>query len=75
MKTEPWTEERIKTLGPTTKARIAFQLLGVSEMTGYAALRAGTFPVRALRIGKKWVIPTAGLIEVLGLAASPETAA
>ncbi|EFV12499.1 hypothetical protein [Segniliparus rugosus] len=62
-----WTIERIRELGPVTKPQVAFDVLGISEATGYAALRDGSFPVRVLRIGKRWVIPTSGLLKALEL--------
>jgi predicted DNA-binding transcriptional regulator AlpA len=58
----PDPEER-----PTISAEEAFVLLGCGRTSGYDMLRAETFPVPVLRLGHKIRIPTAPLLELLGL--------
>ncbi len=48
---------------PTVTVEEAALILGVSRATAYAAARDGT--IVALRIGRRLVIPTARLIELL----------
>lgn len=46
----------------------AGQILGVSRRTAYRAAARGQIP--SIRIGRRWFVPTARLLELLGL--SPE---
>ncbi|MDE3721390.1 helix-turn-helix domain-containing protein [Nocardiopsis sp. N85] len=50
-------------LGPVQAGR----LLGLGRTTVYRLLREGTFPVPVRRVGKAWVVPTAGVLSYLGL--------
>jgi len=52
---------------PTIKPEEAFALLGCGRTNGYEMIRAATFPVPVLRLGRTIRIPTAPLLEVLGL--------
>lgn len=52
---------------PTTTIRVACDLLGISLSTGYAAARAGTFPVQVIKVGGRYVVPTRPLLELLGM--------
>lgn len=42
-------------------------LLGVGEDAVYSAIKAGTFPVPALRIGRKIRVGTKPLLDAIGL--------
>lgn len=55
-------------LGVTCDLCTAARALGIGKSTAYAAARAGTFPVRTLRVGARYVVPTADLRAALGLA-------
>jgi hypothetical protein len=57
------------TLRPTIKPEEAFALLGCGRSSGYEQIRQGAFPVPVLRLGYKIRIPTAPLLELLGLRA------
>ena len=46
---------------------IAAQMLHVSDWAAYQAIRAGTFPVPIIRIGRRIVVPLAPLERLLGL--------
>jgi predicted DNA-binding transcriptional regulator AlpA len=54
---------------PTIKPQEAFRLLGCGQTNGYEQIRQGTFPVPVLRLGRVIKIPTAPLLELLGLRA------
>ncbi len=54
-------------LRPTIPVREAFALLGTSAPTGYEQIRQGNFPVPVLRLGRSLKVPTAPLLELLGL--------
>lgn len=58
----------IADLPPTLSMAEACELLGCSTDTGYEMVRAGTFPSRVLRLGRKIRIPTAPLLDILGVA-------
>ncbi|MGW5878797.1 helix-turn-helix domain-containing protein [Nocardiopsis terrae] len=45
----------------------AGRMLGLGRTTTYRLLREGSFPVLALRVGRTWRIPTAGVLAHLGL--------
>jgi hypothetical protein len=47
-----------------TACRIA---LGVGSTTAYALAGRGELPFPAYRVGRQWVVPTAGLLAFLGL--------
>jgi hypothetical protein len=47
-----------------TACRIA---LGVGSTTAYALAGRGELPFPAYRVGRQWVVPTAGLRAFLGL--------
>jgi predicted DNA-binding transcriptional regulator AlpA len=52
---------------PTIGAEEAFRLLGCGRTVGYELIRQGTFPVQVLRLGRVIRIPTARLLDLLGL--------
>ncbi len=60
-------------LPPTITVPEAAELLGLSTTALYAAIRAGECPVKVLRIGRRIVVPTRPLLELLGLAESDPT--
>ncbi|MDE3721795.1 helix-turn-helix domain-containing protein [Nocardiopsis sp. N85] len=45
----------------------AGRLLGLGRTTVYRLLREEAFPVPVQRVGRSWVIPTAGVLAYLGL--------
>jgi hypothetical protein len=49
-----------------TACRIA---LGIGSTTAYALAGRGALPFPAYRVGRRWVVPTAGLLTFLGLPA------
>lgn len=62
--------EDFNALGVTTDLETAARVLGVGRGTAYRLAQAGDFPCRVLRVGSRWVVPTAGLRElVLGVPA------
>jgi hypothetical protein len=45
----------------------AGRALGLGRTKAYELARAGRFPCPLIRAGKTWIVPTAGLLTVLGL--------
>lgn len=62
-----WTEEAVRDLGVRTNLDTSNSVLGMSRNTGYGLAAKGEYPVKVLRIGRKYVVPVAGLLEALGL--------
>lgn len=61
------TPDEIDRLGVSCDLITAARALGIGKSTAYAAARAGTFPVRVLKVGSRYVVPTADLRTALGL--------
>jgi predicted DNA-binding transcriptional regulator AlpA len=61
------TVDQLKALPPIVSAEVAFAALGVGRSLGYQLIRNGQFPVPALRLGRIIKIPTAPLLELLGV--------
>lgn len=61
---------RLKDLPPTLSVEQAGQLLGIPRATAYRAAAAGQLPT--FRIGRRLLVPTARLLDLLGLAADGE---
>ena len=55
----------IRTWPATCDPDLAGLALGVSRSTVYEALRRGDFPGRAIRVGGRWRVITASLVELL----------
>ncbi|WP_037200532.1 hypothetical protein [Rhodococcus aetherivorans] len=62
-----WTESDVRGLGVRTDFRTACSVLGIGEVKGYEMARQGEFPVKVLRLGRKYVVPVAGLLAALGI--------
>jgi len=61
------TLDDVGSLPPVLDLPTAAQMLGIGRTAAYALARRGAFPAPVLRIGKLYRVPTAGLLEVLGL--------
>jgi predicted DNA-binding transcriptional regulator AlpA len=61
------TIKQARELPPTISALRAFGLLGMGEAQGYASIAEGTFPVVPIRIGQRYMVPTAPLLKLLGI--------
>ncbi|HEX7126645.1 MAG TPA: DNA-binding protein [Thermodesulfobacteriota bacterium] len=48
-------------------AEVVFRLLGCGRTAGYAHVRCGDFPLRAIRVGRKVVFSTVEVRRALGL--------
>jgi hypothetical protein len=60
---------------PTVTVEIASRALSVSTWAAYQAIKAGTFPVPVIAVGRRLVVPAAPLRRALGLDGQPEPAA
>lgn len=50
---------------PIVDVATASAVLGVSRSYGYQLVKGGEFPVRVIKVGSQWRVPTAALIAVL----------
>jgi hypothetical protein len=50
----------------------AARALGIGRTTAYALARSGEFPCPLIRVDSTYRVPTAGLLQVLGLSGSRE---
>ena len=62
-------QDAINRLGVSTDLVTAAAALGIGKSSAYTAAN-GTFPCRVIRVGSRYVVPTAGLKAVLGLSGS-----
>lgn len=60
-----WTADDVRRLGLTTDIETAGAVLGIGRTMAYGLAKRGEFPVKVLRIGSRYVVPTVGLITVL----------
>ncbi|WP_290704169.1 DNA-binding protein [Gordonia sp. UBA5067] len=61
------TPEQIDALGVSTDIVTAAAAFGIGTSTAYAAAQNGTFPTRVIKVGSRYVVPTADLKAALGL--------
>ena len=57
----------IVALPAVTDLVTAGRALGLGRTKAYELARAGQFPCPVIRAGKNWMVPTAGLLALLGL--------
>ncbi len=70
-----WTEKEIRGLGVRTDLVTAGSILGISRPHAYELAKRDEFPAPILRLGRKYVVPVAGLLAVLGLENEPKATA
>ncbi|QSE95453.1 DNA-binding protein [Rhodococcus pseudokoreensis] len=62
-----WTQEAIEGLGVRTDLKTALGIFGMGTTAGYKAAKRGDLPFPVLTIGRKYVVPVAGLLKALGI--------
>jgi hypothetical protein len=62
-----WTGDAVRGLGLTTDIETAGAILGVGRTKAYELARTGQFPVKVLRIGKRYVVPVPAILRLLDL--------
>lgn len=67
MVTRTLTLAEIAGLPAVTDLVTAGRALGIGRTRAYELARAGQFPCPVIRSGRIWLVPTAGLLAVLGL--------
>jgi hypothetical protein len=61
-----WTVESVRALGITTDVQTAGAILGIGRTKAYELARQDEFPVPVIRIGRRIMVPTPGLLALLG---------
>jgi hypothetical protein len=64
-----WTADDVRALGVRTDLVTAGSVLGLGRTAAHEHARRGTFPVPVLRLGARYVVPVAPLLELLGVPA------
>jgi Helix-turn-helix domain len=64
---EIWTIEAVRNLGATTDVETAGAILGIGRSKSYELAKSGHFPVRVLRIGRRYLVPIPSILAVLGV--------
>ena len=62
-----WTVEAIRRLGATVDVETAGAILGIGRSKSYELAKSGEFPVRVLRIGRRYLVPTPAIMALLGI--------
>ena len=64
---QPLTFEQLRSLPTTVDLMTAARALRIGRTKAYELARAGRFPCRVVRVGAGYLVPTAGLLDVLGV--------
>lgn len=62
------TPAQIRALPAVVDVVIAGRALGIGRTKAYQLARTGGFPCPVLQVGRSYLVPTAGLLTILGLA-------
>jgi Helix-turn-helix domain len=62
-----WTIDAVRRLGATIDIETAGAILGIGRSKSYELAKRGDFPVRVLRIGKRYLVPTPSILALLGI--------
>jgi len=60
-----WTADAVRVLGMTTDVTTAGEILGIGRSKAYELAKNGQFPVKVLRIGRRYLVPVASLMKLL----------
>ncbi|MFI7025123.1 helix-turn-helix domain-containing protein [Micromonospora sp. NPDC049900] len=62
-----WTEQAVRALGMTTDVETAGEILGIGRTKAYELAKADEFPVKILRIGRRYLVSVPALLKLLGV--------
>jgi hypothetical protein len=60
-----WSVQAVRELGLTTDVETAGAILGIGRSKAYEMAKADEFPVRLVRIGRRYVVPVAAILRLL----------
>jgi hypothetical protein len=61
-----WTIDAVRNLGSTTDVETAGSILGIGRSKSYELAKNGKFPVRIMRIGRRYLVPIPSILDLLG---------
>ncbi len=64
---QPLTRDQLRSLPSVVNLMTAACALGIGRTKAYQLAQCGQFPCRVLRVGRSYHVPTAGLLELLGI--------
>jgi len=67
-KAQVWTIDAVRGLGATTDIETAGAILGIGRSKSYELARSGEFPVRVLRIGRRYLVSIPAILALLDVA-------
>ncbi|MGW4682619.1 DNA-binding protein [Micromonospora taraxaci] len=62
-----WTIDAVRDLGVTTDIETAGSILGIGRTKAYALAKTNDFPVRFLRVGRRYLVPVHAILKLLGV--------
>ena len=62
-----WTAQEVRALGVQTDIATAGSIFGLSRTQAYVAVNNGLFPVPVIKVGRRYLVPTAPILRLLGL--------
>jgi hypothetical protein len=65
--TRVWTIDAVRSLGATIDVETAGAILGIGRSKAYELAKNDEFPVRVLRIGRRYLVPTPSILALLGI--------
>ncbi len=68
---KPLSNADVLALPVTVDVVTAGRCFGISRDHSYDLVAAGDFPCPVLRVGRRWVVPRAGLLRALGIEDEP----
>jgi Helix-turn-helix domain len=69
----PLTFDELHALPTVVDLMTAARALDIGRTTAYQLAKAGEFPVRIIRVGTAYHVPTAELLKLLGVGPTPQT--
>ncbi|KAB1161408.1 helix-turn-helix domain-containing protein [Micromonospora sp. AMSO12t] len=60
-----WTVERVQSLGAVTNVVTAGAVLGIGRTKAYELAKVNQFPVRILKVGRRYLVPVADIMDLL----------
>ena len=66
-----WSEEQVRALGVSTDLTTAAAILGIGRTTAHTLVHAGQFPVPVIRVGHRYLVPVAPILQLLALPSEP----
>ena len=66
-----WSVDAVRSLGLTISVEVAASILGISRTKAYALAKDGDFPVKLVRVGRRYLVPVPALLDLLTGGRSP----